>query len=324
MLCSESNESNALGTVPIGLAGVRVEHLQGVGRALIATRCFEAGEIVLCEVPALQWPKETPADLIDSFLSAPASVQAAVLDTAQTCPEEAVTVPRAQARAQLALELAEAYVGARAVDLVKALLSIVDHNSHSFESGLAIFPTASKANHSCDPNCGHSTQVGSELRYYATRAIAEGQQITISYLDGAWIMSRAARQSTLLEQKFFTCACVRCSGQDRSRGVACTDAACGGHTVCCNDANDRCWLNRRPSRHSRRNLAYTTLSARGTAASPSFSSSSPLMDISSALVSSPSVGVFLYSPALLRTHLISVSMRNPSSNSLNGLEEAAL
>jgi hypothetical protein len=226
----------------IGLTGVRVEHIEGAGRALIASRSFEAGDLVLQEVPALQWAKDTPADLIASFLSVSASAQAAILDTARTVPQEAAKSQRALARTKLALQLAQSYDGPRVLDLVEALLSISDLNAHSFEGGMAIFMTASKANHSCDPNCGHSTKVDGELRYYATRAIAEGQSITISYLDGAWSMSRAARQSVLLEQKLFDCACLRCSGPDNCRGVACTDSACGGRAVCYNNASWQCKL----------------------------------------------------------------------------------
>ena len=192
-------------------AGVLVSSPREHGRILLAARSFAAGEIVLEEAPSLQWPKEDPGALVSAFLSAPASTQSAILDMA--VPDAGFEKSdRTKGRHALAQDLALSYDGPRVLELIVALLSICDTNAHSFEHGLALFAIASKANHSCDPNCGHSTQVGGTMRYYAMRPIAKGQQVTISYLSNLWSTSQVERRAALLEQKCFICGCPRCSG----------------------------------------------------------------------------------------------------------------
>ena len=197
-------------------AGVRVE--DGLeGRVLVAARAFAAGDIVLEEVPTLQWRKDAPGELVSAFLSASPVDQASILSMATDTEDGS---ERARERHLLAQELAEIYQGPRVLELIETLLSICDTNAHSFESGLGLFAIACKASHSCDPNCGHSTRIGGSMRYYAFRPIAEGQQITISYISDLWSTSRAERRARLLAEKSFECACCRCSGPDEIDGLS--------------------------------------------------------------------------------------------------------
>eukprot|EP00315_Gephyrocapsa_oceanica_P041767 CAMPEP_0185472878 /NCGR_PEP_ID=MMETSP1366-20130426/1100_1 /TAXON_ID=38817 /ORGANISM="Gephyrocapsa oceanica, Strain RCC1303" /LENGTH=352 /DNA_ID=CAMNT_0028079701 /DNA_START=20 /DNA_END=1075 /DNA_ORIENTATION=+ len=203
---------------------VRVHDTSGPeGLVLVAARNFAPGDVVLEEHPDLSWPKDDPSKLVSAFLAASSVAQASILAMSSS----AVGGPeRAQGRTDLAKELAKVYQGPRVVELIQALLSISDTNAHSLGSDMGLFATASKANHSCNPNCGHSTRVGGVMRYYAFRTISEGQEITISYLSDLWSTSRKARRATLLSKKGFICGCLRCSGSEFIR-----DAQAGGSSA---------------------------------------------------------------------------------------------
>ena len=203
---------------------VHVTHDARMGRRLTASRSFEAGERVLHEQPSLSWPHDQVAELVAGFLSAPPSVQMAVLDMAapeldhdldqipdQAWRREATTarLERACERHELALSLAAEYDGERALELIEKLLRVGDANAQSFEGRVGLFPRAAMANHSCEPNCGWSTQQGGALLYYARHAIEAGEDITISYLGGVWGVSTRERRSTLLLQKCFFCRAAR-------------------------------------------------------------------------------------------------------------------
>ena len=63
------------------------------------------------------------------------------------------------------------------------------------------------ANHSCDPNA-HAVFEGPTLRLRALRAIREGEEICIGYVDVA--RPRSARQGDLKKGYGFSCSCRRC------------------------------------------------------------------------------------------------------------------
>ena len=74
---------------------------------------------------------------------------------------------------------------------------------------LAVFPTLSRANHSCSPSANYyfvfDTFSG---QLYATRNIAEGEEITISYSN--LLADRQQRQSQTRKQWNFICTCETC------------------------------------------------------------------------------------------------------------------
>jgi len=213
--------------------GFRIEHVVGQGRIMRASRRYEPGDTVLREPPCLTWPHDDAEQLISSFMCASADVQAAVLDMAAPDADaglscivsdharmEAVAerAARSAERSSLAARMAEAYDGPRAADLFEHLLLIGDINAHAFGKRAGLFPIAAKANHSCSPNCGHSTRVGGEMHYFATCTIEAGDEIVISYLDQLWSTTREERRRVLLTQKLFYCTCPRCSRADSGGG----------------------------------------------------------------------------------------------------------
>jgi len=200
------------------------------GRRLTTARAVQPGEVILCAAPAISWPHDGVSELVSGFLSADGAVQMSILSLADPSldadldliPDPAwrheATTTRLQhacERTELARSIAEGFQGGRVLELVEKLLRIAEANCHAFESRVGLFPLASIANHSCEPNCGHTTH-GGALRYYANRAIAEGEQITISYLCDLLATSTRERRTTLLLQKCFFCCCARCARSHRA------------------------------------------------------------------------------------------------------------
>ncbi|KAI8617842.1 hypothetical protein BC830DRAFT_1111659 [Chytriomyces sp. MP71] len=114
---------------------------------------------------------------------------------------------------------------------------------NSFPTGL--LATLSYVNHSCAPSCRvfqEESATGTIYSLWTTRAIAPGEECTISYLDIATqvIMARERRER-LLEKFLFECACELCHAPVPSIGF------CGPNTVgpCGEDIRCRtCWIGR--------------------------------------------------------------------------------
>ena len=234
-------------------SAVRVTDDPRKGRKLTATRALEPGDLVLGELPSLSWPVDQVDQMVRSFLSSGPADQLAILNMVspsvnadlEIIPDRAwrntVTTARLQRaidRHALARALAEEYDGPRVLELIDKLLLIGDTNCQAFESCVALFPLAAMANHSCNPNCGHSTRQGGAMRYYAQRAIAAGEEVTISYLGGLWAKSSRERRSALLLEKCFFCNCDRCRAPDTCRGLRCLAAVCGGVALPQDEAGD--------------------------------------------------------------------------------------
>jgi len=78
--------------------------------------------------------------------------------------------------------------------------------------GAGLYRLQSAANHSCVPNAQVEFRDGDyRLSMVATRAIAPGEEIEISYLDECQLAhSRHTRAKYLRENYLFDCACERC------------------------------------------------------------------------------------------------------------------
>lgn len=74
---------------------------------------------------------------------------------------------------------------------------------------MAIFPTASLLNHSCDPNTIVSYE-GRLVTIRATKKICKGEQILHCYGPHVKHMPTAERQAALQNQYFFDCDCTAC------------------------------------------------------------------------------------------------------------------
>jgi hypothetical protein len=73
---------------------------------------------------------------------------------------------------------------------------------------LALFDTASRANHSCRPNAIHTSTNGHIL---SVREIRPGEEICVTYLDSQELLCPSElRQAQLQDNWGFLCSCERC------------------------------------------------------------------------------------------------------------------
>ena len=89
----------------------------------------------------------------------------------------------------------------------------------------ACLQEVSCANHSCDPNAEVRLEIGTtQLRLVARRAIASGEEVTISYIDENDTVGVKERRDALQDYGF-VCGCEKCA---REEGSAVKKTA-GGH-----------------------------------------------------------------------------------------------
>lgn len=106
-----------------------------------------------------------------------------------------------------------------AIGEARDLLNVFYNNNFSLSgtSGKrAVFLNVARLNHSCVPNAQGNLNTalpGSQFTIHALREIADGEEITISYLHDE-LAIRSARQRRLQEGYGFECACGICSIED--------------------------------------------------------------------------------------------------------------
>ena len=92
------------------------------------------------------------------------------------------------------------------------LPSSVDRDNLGLKSiGRSLYPSASYFNHSCEPNC-EVFETGSILQVCAKEDIAEGDEVTISYIDTQQRLRD--RRLALQDTYFFHCQCTRCTREE--------------------------------------------------------------------------------------------------------------
>lgn len=90
--------------------------------------------------------------------------------------------------------------------------------------GNAIFDTASKINHSCDPNCiywilpyEHKGKIRPKIYVKAVKPIEKGEEITISYIPQKYLLlDPVSRYNFILTNRGFSCQCEECSNIDNN------------------------------------------------------------------------------------------------------------
>ena len=162
---------------------VSIEHVEGLGLCLIATRDIEANEAFLRESPLLITDVQTPgtkaACSLQAFCGASEAVRASVLAKFWS-PMDMVSDMHRDCQKQVAQVAGATW--AQDFDpliLQKALLAF-RLNAHSFSGGrLALFPVGSKIEHSCSPNSIFSDKIDQKLGcHVATRRIVAGERIS--------------------------------------------------------------------------------------------------------------------------------------------------
>lgn len=96
------------------------------------------------------------------------------------------------------------------VEVTELDLADTLHRSHPVSIGLALYPTVSLLNHSCDPLL--------ELVFYGDRCVVRavqnchaGRELFIDYGQVYYVAGRSDRRAALSRQYHFDCGCVACS-----------------------------------------------------------------------------------------------------------------
>jgi hypothetical protein len=124
-------------------------------------------------------------------------------------------------------------VSGQAIDYLKAQKpedSIIDWETlekimliwacNSFEGG-RLYPQISRVNHDCNPNAVIQPLEEAQ-RLVAATDIAEGEEISISYLGLLLYAETSVRRERLQQSKFFECQCPRCSSdEDKAARIPC-------------------------------------------------------------------------------------------------------
>jgi len=222
--------------LPSGEASVEVRDTTDRGKVLASLQARDVGEVVLVEEPALAVlqasPEPTVADLqkwVDGYAALTTKQQTDILQLC--CPTQAA---QGGALANLLGRSGEqASMTMRCPPVVSPeelwqFLRIVECNTFQVAEAngyrrVELLVKISRVNHSCLPNTlrGPGSREGTvELR--TIRPVAEGEELTISYVDEDTLTSScSARQDRLFGRWQFHCGCTRCSSPDSLRAFRC-------------------------------------------------------------------------------------------------------
>jgi len=241
----------------IGLTAVRLEMNEELGRVLVASKSFVAGDIVLEESPFSVF--QGSVGLMTQFSSMNEIQKGLLMDFQHVHSLDDCLHPNfrqlidEQLQDQLRSDEFLALMTRCQVDRDSyiRLLSLMLINTHMFDDGNgfpagALFYTASKMAHDCNPNCSYSSKIlQNHLVYFANRDIAEGEILSFSYIEKDYLPAYQRKQ-ILQKSKNFTCRCSTCSSADYARGLRCCGLGCPGYTyptpssaeISSNDSND--------------------------------------------------------------------------------------
>jgi hypothetical protein len=166
-----------------------ISYIPGKGQGLIATSKILKGIRILSEPPVFKVPRYA----IDTQ-----TVEGIVI-------KELKSLSKDQQRAFFSLHNTHGSSYSPFLGIAKT--NVLPLGSGAPEGGL--FLEASRINHSCSPNAQNTWNANlNELTIHAFKGIEEGEEITISYLDGS--ESYATRQLSLKNSFGFDCACELC------------------------------------------------------------------------------------------------------------------
>ncbi|KAH8107391.1 hypothetical protein DFH11DRAFT_1711684, partial [Phellopilus nigrolimitatus] len=169
--------------------------LHGAAIGVISTRALAFGETIIIERPLLMMPRA----VLQFELEKQLEVMLSQLDE------------KSRARVNMLSNCKPAKFGSKLWGIITTNgLKCRFPQSRYLPAYVGIFPDISRINHSCSPNAVwafDSRALWAEIR--ATRPIAIGEEITISYIPPT--DSRAERQQTLKDKYGFTCHCTQCA-----------------------------------------------------------------------------------------------------------------
>lgn len=231
------------------LKAVVVQDTPDRGKIIVSLRPIAAGEVVLRESPALAVDQAAAAPTVaelqmwlDAFAALDALTRSHVLKLYR--PEQAAEGGALASllgrRGERVVELLRPPAGV-APEEVWRLLQVVECNTFGVESRgggclTELLPRISRLNHSCLPNAlrGPGTEDG-VVEVRAIRAIGEGKEITISYIDEEALLSSTCERKERLRRRWqFDCGCERCLAEDALRVFRCpAGPACGPKGAVC-------------------------------------------------------------------------------------------
>jgi SET domain-containing protein len=180
--------SGEVPNVPLYVRGV-----PGKGYATFAARSYLKGDLILQESPLVTVIGKQPYSQ--------AQVEALLHDVSSLTQEKKETFFK------LCNVFPEESLGVE--------VAIVRTNGFDIRDGVgsAVYATLARINHSCAPNARqeHMLSTGEE-RIVASRDIAAGEEVNISYINICQPISR--RREQLLESYKFHCVCTSCSAHD--------------------------------------------------------------------------------------------------------------
>eukprot|EP00035_Acanthoeca_spectabilis_P002312 m.86869 g.86869 ORF g.86869 m.86869 type:complete len:551 (+) comp11499_c0_seq1:223-1875(+) len=216
---------------------------EGVGLRCVATRPATPASLLFLEVPAAITRAESNAeweltkelarsqtadldDLLRTYAKGPApdgdgALRASTADSSDssdssvpppsTLPrDELAAVSQATGMAEAGLIQLHRVVCGNAFGLHTPVLGV--------EYGAAFYTTASRFNHSCDPNC-LSIRLGGTFALFALKGIEAGDELTHSYLPLPLVIRPQPERAAHLH---FPCACPRCLATLASSPAAAT------------------------------------------------------------------------------------------------------
>lgn len=100
-------------------------------------------------------------------------------------------------------------ISCNGIEITEMLIGENLHKSHPSTVGLALYPTASLLNHSCDPVL-ELVFYGGACALRAIQNIRTGQDLVIDYGYVYYTTPKDQRQAALKSQYFFDCQCIAC------------------------------------------------------------------------------------------------------------------
>lgn len=193
---TQASKGSVSGLRPASFQQIPIE---GKGFGMVAIRDLKKGDMIIEEVPLLQYDKD-PEMLIE------------ILTRSSSTPE--FVKPQ---WARLSEKQREQIMELHDQCSEKTLSGIMRTNAlaRGVEStGSLICPVVARFNHSCAPNCQHAWDEAAGLeRVFACRDIKVGEELCIYYID--IVKPRDERQHELSVRYGFTCGCPPCSDANR-------------------------------------------------------------------------------------------------------------
>lgn len=216
----------------------KVEEVEGKGKGLVATTAVEAGQVIFSEealaiVRLRDRGEDRMAEMVafsNAFRALDITQKAAVL--ALHAGSYTIKDPNSEARdAKSDAELID-FLGFGGVDLprdewvnvckaIRVFHTCCFFISRAKEPMEGLFPTLSRINHSCEPNCEAMDWVAGgtpQVDLIALRPIKPGEELTVSYIGASNCKPKADRQAALADIPLYltSCLCALCSRTEDS------------------------------------------------------------------------------------------------------------